>query len=664
MAVSLLPADILGPEGSIAKRLSGYEHRQEQLAMADAVLKAISQQHHLVVEAGTGVGKSFAYLVPAILSTDRTTGGEPKRIVISTHTISLQEQLLRKDLPFLRSVMPIEFTAVLVKGRGNYISLRRLQNAEGRAGAIFHDAQELKQLADIGRWSQTTTDGSRSDLPFRPASPVWDEVQSEHGNCMGKKCPRFRDCFYYAARRRSQNAQILVVNHALFCSDLALRQEGVSILPDYDVAIFDEAHTLEAVASEHLGLSVSSGQIDYLLNKLYNDRTNKGLLVHHHWGEAQQLVLECRARTEDFFADLRDWLDHRPKHNGRITQADIVPNGLSSTLEKLAKLIRDQAEALTNEEEQQDCTSAVEKLRNLAQVVRGWLQQTETESVYWMDEVGGRRPRLKLACAPLDIGPTLRSWLFETVPTVILTSATLATGKGAFDFFQSRVGLSQAQTLQLGSPFDYQKQARIIVTPGMPDPSQKPVEYERRVLEMIRRYVDRTDGRTFVLFTSYQMLRSVVTALTPWLVQKKLAILSQAEGLPRTQMVDQFKANPRSVLFGTDSFWQGVDVPGDALQTVIITKLPFSVPDRPLLAARLDAIRTSGGNPFVDYQLPEAVIKLKQGFGRLIRSRLDTGQVVILDPRILTKPYGRTFLESLPPCQLVREPLHPVNARD
>jgi len=704
--VAVTLEDMLAPGGPLAKHLGGdFEPRPEQRRMAHAVEQAFGGRTHLLVEAGTGVGKSFAYLLPAMLRCARA--GE--RVVVATNTIALQEQLVQKDIPLLLSVLAaagIEEAAkirpVLVKGRGNYVSIRRLELASKRQDRLFADAAARRSLHVIEDWAYTTTDGTLSTLPPLERAGVWDKVNSDSGNCMGRRCPRFEQCFYQKARAELDGANLLICNHALYFSDLALRAQETGFLPEHQHIVLDEVHAVEDVASEHFGVTLAEGRVAHLLSTLSHARTGKGYLPGlgllagdaDAVGRAIRLVEQASDAARAFFDDCRrlvrpasaqTWTLRGSRNSGeprtlRLREPGLISNVLTPALRELSLRLKTLRDLVKDDADRYELNSYAQRAELIASDAEVLVSQALPGCVYWAELTGGDDsflsggPRVEIAAAPIEVGPILRERLFSSGQSVILTSATLATREAraeetgeakeaVFGHVLSRLGCEGAGTLQLGSPFDFAHQMEVLLTRF--DPSRRrPVEEDEPVFRLgaprrepdlsplsaaILHHVRATEGGAFVLFTSLSQLAASASELAGPLAAAGLPLLAQGRDGSRSSILQRFRENDRSVLFGAASFWQGVDVRGRGLRNVIITRLPFDPPDRPLTQARGELIESRGGNPFLEDSLPRAVIKFKQGIGRLIRSRTDHGRVVVLDPRLVTARYGRSFMGAFPP---------------
>jgi ATP-dependent DNA helicase DinG len=520
----------------------------------------------------------------------------------------------------------------------------------GHGGELFA-SREQEEMKRIWEWSHRTRDGTLSDLDPAPDPQVWLQVCSEPHVCTARTCGLGPECFYQRARREAESARVLVLNHSLFFNFLAGAEsapEERGYLFHNDFIIFDEAHTLEGVAARHLGIDISHGSLRYLLHRLFHPRTQKGIVAALHSGEAMKLVLEAEEEADIFFDRIERALDFKRAREIRLREPGLTENSLDLPLARLYRRLADAAREIEDEAFKAEVQEAARRVEAMRAGVGEFIGQTRRDHVYWVERQEKRETRLTLTAAPVEVASQLRSLIFRPGNTSIMTSATLAVGDG-LRYFVNRIGGGEAATLQVDSPFDYKRQMRVFIPKKMPEPAARE-PYENALERWIRHFVSMTQGKAFVLFTSYQTMQRLAETLAPFFRAERITCLVQGGALPRHRMLQRFKEDRDSVLFGTDSFWQGVDVPGEALSNVILTRLPFAVPDHPLTQAKCERIIAEGGDAFREFSLPEALLKFRQGVGRLIRTQQDKGIVVILDNRILTKPYGKAFLAVLPKC--------------
>jgi ATP-dependent DNA helicase DinG len=649
--------------GLLSSQFENYEFRNGQLEMSIKIFDTLEEKRHIFIEAPTGIGKSFAYLIPAIYYAKENE----KKAIISTHTINLQEQLIEKDIPFLQKILPIEFKASLLKGRSNYLCPNRLAKAMSNSYSLF-DEEERSILDRIYQWYLKTTDGTLSDIHFKIPPAVWATVCSEMGICTNKTCGgENTKCFYHKAKKELADSDIIIVNHHLFFTlyDGVNPPEGEEDIEGYlyhnDFIVFDEAHTVEQVAAEHIAPHVTREMIRFHLMRLYNPNKKTGVLTALPAMHIFPTITNLLDLNNLFFHRIRAKLtEHQREYHKltyRIYEKHFEENIMEDELENLVKNLRMLVPTCKDENQANELLEFINKFNAFKNTINEFLEQRNNtkgkDFVYWV-EFANKRPdsNITLSSSSIDLSEYFRKNIFRPNNSTIFTSATLTINNN-FSYFKKRLGAKAVEELKLESPFDYYRQVKVYIPKELNSPGNKITpEYEHDLQYWIDHFIDMTGGKALVLFTNFSLLKKTSDNMRFGLAEKSINLFTQGDGTPRTKLLEQFKQDTHSVLFGLDSFWMGVDVPGESLSNLIITKLPFQVPDHPVVEARMEFIESKGGNSFMEYSLPEAILKFRQGFGRLIRNKNDEGIVAILDNRVLTKPYGKYFLSSIEECEV------------
>lgn len=629
--------DFFKKDGLLAERVANYEQRPQQYEMAEAVLRALNENRTAIIEAGTGTGKSLAYLIPAI--TYATEG--IRRVVISTYSKTLQHQLMEKDLPFLNERLGLDFRYAMAMGSANYLCRRRFENYI--KFDRFATKTEAKMAVRLAKWALKTETAAKSELSFEVPQSTWEKISREPDLCFRGGCPFAMKCGFMRERAKLNESHILVVNHHMFFANLSA---GETILPKYDAVIFDEAHNLEEAAISYFGIKATNSQIKYLADNIYAPKTGRGFLARIKAGDEKIVDLKMeleslRTKSEQFFRNA-EALFRGKRLPARIREKEWTINTLSPQLRRVGAKLKSIKNDLDDVAEVTEASAYMSRAKDLASSISSTISLSEDGYVYWIDEE--KNGRTSLNAAPINAAELLGEALFNGGIPIVLTSATL-TSENEFGYLKERLGIDEADELRLESPFDYRKNALMYMPSDLPDPAKESRDFEDAAAVRIRELAEISGGGCMALFTSRRHMESAREYLEECL--EGMEILTQGDK-PQYKLIEDFKESPNAILLGTSSFWQGVDIPGNALKMVIIVKLPFAAPDDPITEARCDHIEENGGNSFMEFSVPSAIIWLKQGFGRLIRTASDRGVAAILDKRVMTKSYGRKFVKSLP----------------